>query len=369
MSHDSFDYLIVGGGAAGAILADRLSEDGRRSVCLLEAGPSDWHPYLHIPAGFIKVLFDPAFTWTFSSEPTAWTNGRRIPLPQGRALGGSTSINGLVYNRGQREDFDDWAAWGNTGWSYQEVLPYFQSNERYAAGDDRYRGREGRLPVSDLEWIHPVCEQFMSGAQGMGMPRNPDYNGETQAGVGYFQRSIDGRWRMSTSRTYLSPARGRANLTVITHAQATSIVFDGRRATGVRYVKGNDRHNVREVHARCEVVVACGAINTPKLLQLSGVGPAGQLHDLGVPVVHDGVVRRMDRVVIVDGSLWILDYKRNLYDTQRAAYGRQLAEYRAACEQLFEAMPIMTALITSDGKLELLASGNLADAGDALAAD
>jgi len=287
MSHDSFDYLIVGGGAAGAILADRLSEDGRRSVCLLEAGPSDWHPYLHIPAGFIKVLFDPAFTWTFSSEPTAWTNGRRIPLPQGRALGGSTSINGLVYNRGQREDFDDWAAWGNTGWSYQEVLPYFQSNERYAAGDDRYRGREGRLPVSDLEWIHPVCEQFMSGAQGMGMPRNPDYNGETQAGVGYFQRSIDGRWRMSTSRTYLSPARGRANLTVITHAQATSIVFDGRRATGVRYVKGNDRHNVREVHARCEVVVACGAINTPKLLQLSGVGPAGQLHDLGVPVVHD----------------------------------------------------------------------------------
>lgn len=286
MSHDNFDYLIVGGGAAGAILADRLSEDGRHSVCLIEAGPSDWHPYLHIPAGFIKVLFDPAFTWTFSSEPTEWTHGRRIPLPQGRALGGSTSINGLVYNRGQHEDFDDWASWGNTGWSYNEVLPYFQRNECYASGDERYRGREGRMPVSDLEWIHPVCEQFIAGAQGMGMPRNPDYNGESQSGVGYFQRSIEGRWRMSTSRTYLRPARRRPNLTILTNAQATSVVFEGRRATGVRYVRGNDHQTVRQVNARREVVLSCGAINTPKLLQLSGVGPGEHLQNFGLPVVH-----------------------------------------------------------------------------------
>jgi len=286
MTEESFDFVVVGGGAAGAILADRLSEDGRHTVCLLEAGPADWHPFLHIPAGFIKVLFDPAFTWTYSSEPTEWTHGRRVPLPQGRTLGGSTSMNGLVYNRGQREDFDGWAAQGNLGWGYDEVLPYFQRNERYAGGDDRFRGREGRLPVSDLTWIHPLCEQFIAGAQGLGMPRNPDYNGETQAGVGYFQRSIEGRWRMSTARTYLRAARGRSNLKIITRAQATSVVFDGTRATGVRYVQGHDQHNVRQVHARREVVLSCGATNTPKLLQLSGVGPADQLQSLGIPVVH-----------------------------------------------------------------------------------
>ena len=286
MTDDSYDYIVVGGGAAGAILADRLSEDGRHTVCLLEAGPADWHPFLHIPAGFIKVLFDPAFTWTYSSEPTEWTQGRRVPLPQGRTLGGSTSINGLVYNRGQREDFDGWADAGNPGWSYDEVLPYFQRNESYAGGDDRYRGRHGRLPVSDLEWIHPLCEQFIAGAQGLGMPRNPDYNGATQTGVGYFQRSIQGRWRMSTSRTYLRPARGRANLRIITRAQATAVTFDGQRATGVRYALGNDRQGLRQVRARREVVLCCGATNTPKLLQLSGVGPGEQLQQLGLPVVR-----------------------------------------------------------------------------------
>lgn len=287
MTTAQFDYIVVGAGAAGAILADRLSEDGRHTVCLLEAGPADWHPYLHIPAGFIKVLFDPAFTWTFSSEPGHWTDGRRIPLPQGRTLGGSTSINGLVYNRGQAQDFDDWAALGNTGWSYQEVLPYFQRTERYAGGEDRYRGRAGRLPVSDLAWIHPICEQFMAGAEELGMPRNPDYNGADQAGVGYFQRSIDGRWRMSTSRTFLREARRRPNLTIITRAQATAVLFEGRRAVGVRYVLGDKGEVSRTVKATCEVVLSCGAVNTPKLLQLSGVGDAGRLGELGIPVVLD----------------------------------------------------------------------------------
>ncbi|MGH8432161.1 MAG: GMC family oxidoreductase, partial [Solimonas sp.] len=174
---DDFDYVIVGGGAAGAILASRLSEDGQSTVCVLEAGPADWHPFLHIPAGFIKVLFNPDFTWQFSSEPNPLTNNRRIPLPQGRTLGGSTSINGLVYNRGQREDYDEWAALGNRGWGYAQVLPYFKRNERRTgSGDDTYRGRVGPMPVSDIEWIQPICERFIAGAQGLGMPRNPDYN-------------------------------------------------------------------------------------------------------------------------------------------------------------------------------------------------
>ena len=293
---DAFDYVIVGGGAAGAILANRLTEDGKSTVCLLEAGPSDWNPFLHIPAGYIKVLFNPAFTWQFSSEPLQQTNGRRIPLPQGRTLGGSTSINGLVYNRGQREDFDEWAALGNAGWGYSQVLAYFKRNEhRLGPGDDRYRGREGPLPVSDIDWIHPICEQFIAGAQGLGMPRNPDYNGATQAGVGYYQRMISGRWRMSTSRTYLWPARSRRNLSIRTNSRAISVVFDGKRAVGVRYVRGTELGTAKVVLARREVLLCGGAINTPKLLQLSGVGPAELLRRIGIPVVHDlpGVGRNL----------------------------------------------------------------------------
>jgi len=284
---ESFDYVIVGGGAAGAILASRLSEDGDATVCLLEAGPADWHPFLHMPAGYIKSVFNPTYAWQFTSEPNPLTQNRRIPLPQGRTLGGSTSINGLVYNRGQREDFDGWATMGNPGWSYAEVLPYFMRNERRVGGDPLYRGREGPQPVSDIEWIHPISERFIAGAQGLGLPRNPDYNGESQAGVGYFQRTIDGRWRMSTARGYLWPARKRANLSVHTRAHALGILFDGQRAVGVRYARGTSLGTAKQVRARREVIVCCGALNTPKLLQLSGVGPAGLLNSLGIPVVRD----------------------------------------------------------------------------------
>ena len=284
---ESFDYVIVGGGAAGAILANRLSEDGSATVCLLEAGPPDWHPYLHMPAGYIKAVFNPTYAWQFSSEPNPLTLNRKIPLPQGRTLGGSTSINGLVYNRGQREDFDGWAAMGNPGWSYAEVLPYFMRNERRAGGDPRYRGREGPQPVSDIDWIHPISERFIAGAQGLGLPRNPDYNGAFQAGVGYFQRSIDGRWRVSTAKGYLRPARQRANLSIRTNARAVGITFDGKRATGVRYTRGTALATAQSVAARREVIVCCGALNTPKLLQLSGVGPAALLRELGIPVVCD----------------------------------------------------------------------------------
>src|SRR5213594_3130446 len=172
---ETFDYVIVGAGAAGAILANRLTEDQTTTMCLLEAGPADWHPYIHIQGGFIKVLFNPAFTWQFTSESTRNTGGRRIPIPQGRTLGGSTSVNGLVYNRGQPADFDHWAQAGNRGWSYAETLPYFKRSERrIGPGDDRFRGRYGELPITDIEWIHPICEAFIAGAVGLGNRRNAD---------------------------------------------------------------------------------------------------------------------------------------------------------------------------------------------------
>jgi choline dehydrogenase len=286
-SGESFDYVIVGGGAAGAILAHRLSEDAATSVCLLEAGPADWHPFLHIPAGFIKVIFNPRLTWGFSTEPTSWTAGRRIPLPQGRTLGGSTSINGLVYNRGQREDFDGWAALGNRGWDHAHVLPYFKRNERrLGAADARYRGTTGPQPVSDIEWIHPLCERFIAGAAALGLPRNPDYHGASQDGVGYFQRTIEGRWRMSSSRSYLWPVRRRANLSIRTGTLASAVVFEGRRAIGVRCMRGRDMAGATTVHARREVLLCAGALNTPKLLELSGVGDGPRLQSLGVPTVH-----------------------------------------------------------------------------------
>ncbi|MDQ1759660.1 choline dehydrogenase [Achromobacter xylosoxidans] len=283
---DQFDYVIVGSGAAGSILANRLSADGS-TVCVLEAGPPDRSPYLHIPAGFIKAVFNKKYAWQFSSEGTAQTNGRRVPIPQGRTLGGSTSINGLVYNRGQAADFDHWAALGNTGWSYDEVLPYFKSMERRVGGDDRYRGRKGELPVTDIDWIHPLCEAFIAGAVEQGIPRNPDYNGADQAGVGYFQRTIDRGWRMSTAKCFLKPAMGRKNLEVRTYAQATRILFDGGKAAGVAYCHPAHPSQVRAVRARREVIVSCGAINTPKLLQLSGLGPADLLRQHNIDVVCD----------------------------------------------------------------------------------
>lgn len=284
----AFDYVIVGSGAAGAILANRLGADGAVSICVLESGPPDRHPFLHMPAGFIKVLFDPAYTWPFSSEPTEWTNGRRIPLPQGRTLGGSTSINGLVHNRGQREDFDEWAARGNAGWSWADVLPYFRRTERWIGpGDDALRGRDGPLAVTPIDWIHPICEAFLDGAQELGLPRNPDYNGATQAGVGYFQRTIHRGWRMSAAKAFLRPAIAQGNVVVRTHAQATQLLFEGTRAVGVRYVQGGQGGRERQVRARREVVVCAGAVNTPKLLQLSGIGAGALLQRLGVPVLRD----------------------------------------------------------------------------------
>jgi len=284
---DTYDYVIVGAGAAGCVLANRLTEDGRTTACVLEAGPPDRNFYIHIPVGFIKMIFNPAYTWQFKSEPTENTGNRAIATLQGRTIGGSSSINGLVYNRGQRADYDNWAQRGNRGWSYAQVLPYFKRSEHRIGGDNRFRGHDGPLPITDIDWIHPVCEAFIAGAVGLGIPRNPDYNGAFQAGVGYFQRFIDRGWRVSAARAFLNPARARRTLEVRTLARVVDIVLDGKRARGVRFVYDSDRQRRREVHARREVILCSGTVNTARLLQVSGIGPARVLADIGVPMVHE----------------------------------------------------------------------------------
>ncbi|MEM7777564.1 MAG: GMC family oxidoreductase N-terminal domain-containing protein [Pseudomonadota bacterium] len=284
----TFDYVIVGAGSAGCILANRLSEDPRVSVCVLEAGGYDWNPFVHIPAGFIKTFYDASVNWKYEMEEGAWTGGRRIFAPRGKTLGGSSSINGHVYNRGQRFDFDTWAQFGNSGWGYADVLPYFQRTERRVGqGDDTYRGRDGRVAVTDLEWRDPLCDAFIEGCVQHGIPRNLDYNGEKQEGVSYVQRTINNGRRVSTAGAYLRPAMNRSNLHVITKAHATGIVVENGRAVGIRFRHGGARGQDKNVTARQEVVLSGGAYNSPQLLQLSGIGPADVLRAQGIDVRHE----------------------------------------------------------------------------------
>ena len=280
---DQFDYVIVGAGTAGCVLANRLTACGTYSVCLLEAGPPDWNPMIHIPAGFIKTLVNPSVNWMYQSEASEGTNGRTIPMPRGKVLGGSSSINGLIFNRGQKMDFDVWAQKGNRGWSYDDVLPYFRRYENHEnSADASYRGQTGEMTITNLAWRDPLCEAFIDGAESIGIPRNPDYNGAYQEGTSYVQRTSTGKLRMSAARAFLKPARKRPNLHVITNAHATKILLDGKRATGVAYHRGGAEGRAEEVMAMREVIVAGGTINSPQLLQLLGIGPAKFLHDLWI---------------------------------------------------------------------------------------
>ncbi|MGF6507339.1 GMC family oxidoreductase [Paraburkholderia sp. 32] len=279
-----YDYVIVGGGAAGCVLANRLSENPSTKVCLLEAGPDDNNLYIGMPAGFVKVSGNARYTWNFSTEATALTGGRPIGLLQGKTLGGGTSVNGMAFNRGQRADFDEWAALGNPGWSYDELLPVFRDLESRESGDPHYRGRNGPVAVTDVKWNDGLCEAFINGSVECGIPRNSDTNGERQEGVTFSQVTIKNNRRVSSSSAFLRPARSRHNLRVVTEALATRVLFDHKRATGVIYQRGETLHRVQ---ATREVVIACGAINTPRLLQVSGVGDARLLKEIGAPVVHD----------------------------------------------------------------------------------
>ena len=283
-----FDFIIVGAGSAGCVLANRLTADSRHRVLVLEAGPADRNPFIHIPAGYVKNLLNKKLTWGFVSEPVPQAGRRRISLPQGKTLGGSSCINGMIYNRGQRGDYDNWAQQGNAGWSYDDVLPYFRRSEQRIAGDDKYRGREGPLTVTDPVVDHPLCASFVQAANELGIPEVADYNGAAQDGVGQFQFTIDlsGRraLRRSTARAFLRPAMTSGRISVRTSSYACRILVRNGKACGIRYLSGQNGPPV-DVYARREVIISAGALNTPRLLQISGIGDPDHLAAIGVPLV------------------------------------------------------------------------------------
>jgi choline dehydrogenase len=281
---EAFDFIIVGAGSAGCVLANRLTASGRHRVMLLEAGPSNLHPWLHIPLGFGKLFNNSRYNWCYATEPQAECHNREVIAPRGKVLGGSSSINGLIYIRGQAEDFNYWRQLGNAGWSFDDVLPYFRKAEDNERGADEFHGAGGPLSVSDLRDRHPLAESYVEAAVQCGYPRNDDFNGTAQDGAGYYQTTMRNGVRSSTAGGYLKSARRRANLKVVSNALATRILFDGRRATGIEYLVENRKSSAR---ANVEVIVASGAFNSPQLLQLSGVGPASLLRSHGIPVIAD----------------------------------------------------------------------------------
>ncbi|UCD69857.1 MAG: GMC family oxidoreductase N-terminal domain-containing protein [Betaproteobacteria bacterium] len=284
MTPSKVDYVIIGAGSAGCVLANRLSAKGRYTVLLLEAGPKDSNPWIHVPIGYGKLFAEPKVNWMYQSEPESELNGRRVFTPRGKVLGGSSSINGLVYIRGQREDFDEWAQLGNSGWGFDDVLPYFRKSEAFQRGADAYHGSDGPLAVSELPDKHVLCDAFIRAAGTIGIPRNDDFNGKNQEGAGYYHATSRNGRRASSAVAYLRPARKRENLTVLTDALVTRIGFAEGRATSVEYRRsGNDYI----AHAQREVLLCGGAINSPQLLQLSGVGPHALLEKNGIAVVAD----------------------------------------------------------------------------------
>ncbi|MGE0742488.1 MAG: GMC family oxidoreductase [Hyphomonadaceae bacterium] len=279
-----FDYIIVGAGSAGCVLANRLSESGRHKVLLLEAGGPDLNPWIHVPLGYGKLFRDKSVNWLFESEPQAELNNRRIVQPRGKVLGGSSSINGLIYMRGQREDYDQWRQMGAVGWSYDDVLPFFRKAERQSRGGDDFHGADGLLPVSDQSEPHPLCDAFIEASQEAGHPRNDDFNGAAQEGAGYYQTTSRRGRRISAAVAYLNPARRRPNLQIVTRAHATRILFEGRSATGIEWRQGDETVSA---FADGELILSAGAIGSPHLMQISGAGPASLLQTRGVTPVHD----------------------------------------------------------------------------------
>lgn len=284
MSEETVDFVVVGAGSAGCAAAARLSEDAAHEVMLLEAGPEDRNLWIHVPLGYGKTMFNRDLNWMFETAPIPQLDGRTIKQPRGRVLGGSSSINGLLYVRGQHQDYDDWRDGGCPGWGWQDVLPFFRRSEDQQRGADALHGTGGPLSVTDFpDRPHPVAEGFLAAATSLGFPRNEDFNGVDQNGVGYYQGTTRNGLRCSTAVAFLKPARNRPNLAVRTEAQATRLLFEGTRAVGVEYRRGGQLHRVR---VRREVVLSAGAIQSPQLLELSGVGAPERLQAMGIPVVH-----------------------------------------------------------------------------------
>ena len=281
---EHFDYIVVGAGSAGCVLANRLTASGRHRVLLLEAGGHDRHFWIHVPLGFAKLFNDATVNWLYKSEPEPELNNRQIIQPRGKVIGGSSSINGLLYIRGQHEDYDHWRQLGNAGWSFQDVLPYFKRAEDQERGADDLHGVGGPLSVSDVCEPHPLCEAFLDAAEQCGIPRTDDFNGPKQEGAGYFQLTAKKGRRWSTAAGYLRQARQRHNLKIELNALATKILFSGRRAIGIQYRQGE---TLRTAYADGEVILSGGAFNSPQLMQLSGVGPSDLLRSHGIEVITD----------------------------------------------------------------------------------
>jgi len=305
------DYIIVGGGSAGCVLAARLSEDPGVQVALLEAGPPDTSVLIHCPAGLAVLAKNGQANWAFATEPQAGLNGRRGYQPRGKVLGGSSSVNAMIYARGHASDYDAWAAAGNPGWSFADVLPYFRKSEHNERGADAYHGADGPLNVMDLRSPNAFGPVFVEAAKQAGFPENRDFNGASQEGVGLYQVTHKNGERFSAAKAYLAPNRGRANLHVVTGAHATRVLLEGRRATGVAYRMGDTEH---ALSARREVLLSAGALLSPQLLMLSGIGPAEELRAHGIPVVHDlpGVGRNLhDHVDVV--QVWDAPHLTDLF--------------------------------------------------------
>lgn len=338
---ETFDFIVIGAGSAGSVLANRLSASGQYRVLLLEAGPADRNPWIHIPVGYGRLFNDRRYNWCFTTVPQPGCHGREMSQPRGKVLGGSSSINGLIYIRGQAQDFDHWRQLGNVGWGFDDVLPYFRKAEDNERGADDLHGVGGPLAVSEARDRHPLALAYIEAAQQCGFPRNDDFNGTSQEGVGLYQLTMRDGLRWSAAKGYLKPVRSRRNLRIVSDALTSRIIFDGRRAHGIEYWTGGERHIAT---AGKEVILSAGAFGSPQLLQLSGVGPAPLLRSHGISVVADmaGVGDNLNDHYSARISLSCR--LPTLNDTARSWHGKAAAGLRYA---LTRRGPLTTSAITA----------------------